>query len=107
LKFEGETADMLSSLLMQYYDQSVDIPQEILIPASIEDRQVIREWLEEKRGKGLSILIPRKGRGLELLHIAEQNAEHGFKMERKSLDDSDESLRLLMERLHLRRFPGK
>jgi len=107
LKFEGETADMLSSLLMQYYDQSVDIPQEILIPASIEDRQVIREWLEEKRGKGLSILIPRKGRGLELLHIAEQNAEHGFKMERKSLDDSDESLRLLMERLHLRRFPRK
>jgi len=107
LKFEGETVDMLSSLLTQYYDNATDIPQEILIPAPIEDLEIIREWLEEKRGKALAIVIPRRGRGLELLRIAEQNAEHGFKMERKSLEDPEESLRLLMEKLHLRRLPGK
>jgi len=107
LKFEGETVDMLSSLLMQYYDNATDIPQEILIPAPIEDIEIIREWLEEKRGKALAVVIPRRGRGLELLRIAEQNAEHGFKMERKSLEDPEESLRLLMEKLHLRHLPGK
>jgi len=107
LKFEGETADMLSSLLMQYYDHAEEIPPEVLIPALIEDHEIIQEYLEEKRGKALSLVIPRRGRGRELLRIAEQNAEHCLKMERKSFEDPVESLRLLMEKLRLRNYPGK
>ncbi|SEM51682.1 Excinuclease ABC subunit C [Syntrophus gentianae] len=107
LKYEGETKDMLSSLLVQYYDSAAEIPQEILIPYSLEDQEIMNEYLEERRGKALSLLVPRRGRGLELLRIAQQNAEHRLKMERKSFEDPEASLPLLMEKLHLRRFPEK
>lgn len=107
LKFEGEIAGMLSSLLMQYYETVEDLPREILIPAAVEDQGVIGEYLEEKRGKALVVVAPRRGRGLELLRIAQQNAEQRMKRERKSLEDPEESLRLLREKLHLRRFPAK
>ncbi|OPY14691.1 MAG: UvrABC system protein C [Syntrophus sp. PtaB.Bin001] len=106
-RFDGETSDMLSSLIMQYYDRAEDIPREVIIPTPIEDYNVIREYLEEKRGKALSLLVPGKGHGRELLRIATQNAEHYLKMERKSLEDPAESLGLLKEKLHLSRFPGK
>ncbi len=107
LKFEGEIADMLSSLLMQYYETIEDIPREILIPATVEDQGVIGEYLAEKRGKSLTVVAPRRGRGLELLRIAQQNAEQRMTLERKSLEDPEESLRLLREKLHLQRFPAK
>jgi excinuclease ABC subunit C len=107
LRFEGETADMLSSLIVQYYNRAEDIPREVIIPVSIEDCDVIREYLEEKRGKALSLVVPQRGQGRELLRIAVQNAQQSLKMERKSLEDPAESLRLLMEKLHLSRFPGK
>lgn len=107
LKFDGETGDMLSSLLVQYYDSAAEIPQEILVPTPLEDSEVIREYLEEKRGRALALLVPRRGRGGELLRIAQQNAEHRLKMERKSFEDPAESLRLLMEKLSLRHYPEK
>jgi excinuclease ABC subunit C len=96
LRFEGETADMLSSLIVQYYNRAEDIPREVIIPVSIEDCDVIREYLEEKRGKALSLVVPQRGQGRELLRIAVQNAQQSLKMERKSLEDPAESLRLLM-----------
>jgi excinuclease ABC subunit C len=107
LRFEGETGDMVSSLLVQYYDSAAEIPQEILVPTPLEDSEVIHEYLEEKRGKPLSLVVPRRGRGRELLRIAEQNAEHRLKMERKSFEDPAESLGLLRERLNLHRYPEK
>jgi excinuclease ABC subunit C len=107
LKFEGETKDMLSSLLMQYYDSTAEIPREILIPDLFEDQELMREYLEEKRGRALSLLAPRRGRNLELLRMAGQNAEHRLKMERKSLEDPAESLSLMADKLQLRRFPKR
>jgi len=58
LKFEGETADMLSSLLMQYYDHAEEIPPEVLIPALIEDHEIIQEYLEESGGRHCLLLFP-------------------------------------------------
>jgi len=107
LKFEGETKDMLSSLLMQYYEAAAEIPREILIPDLFEDQELMREYLEEKRGRALSLLVPRRGRNLELLRMAGQNAEHRMKMERKSLEDPAESLALTADKLQLRRFPKR
>ena len=54
-------AEVLSSLLRQYYDVELFIPAEVVIPGEIEDADVLAEWLSEKRGKKVDLIVPRRG----------------------------------------------
>ncbi|MDO8784621.1 MAG: excinuclease ABC subunit UvrC, partial [Syntrophales bacterium] len=100
-----KTSEILSSLLKQYYDGGVFIPGEIIVPLDMEDRAVMEEWLAEKRGKAVSIAIPQRGQGMDILRVAGRNAENIFKTEYLSADNPEETIRMLAEILHLRKPP--
>ena len=104
LKLAGETPDLLSSLVKQYYDNSVHIPDGIILPFEIEDREVIRDWLSEKKPGRVSVMAPRRGKGVEILRIAQHNAQNAFNAERQS-GDPEETLGLLVRLLHLNNNP--
>jgi len=100
-------AEVLSSLLGQYYDGELFIPAEVVIPEEIEDGGVLAEWLSEKRGKRVELLVPRRGPRRDLVAIARQNAEDSFKAERAVRMDEEASLALLRDKLHLHRLPRR
>jgi len=102
-----EPAEVLSSLIKQYYDDALHVPDEILIPLELEDRQVIGEWLSEKHGRGISVTVPKRGEGRDLLAAAQRNAEHALQEGRLRDDDPAEALRLLREKLRLAREPQR
>lgn len=105
-KIGVDSAEVLSSLLKQYYDGDVFIPQEIIIPETIEDKRVIEEWLSDKRkGKKVSIINPKRGDRVSLLSIAVNNAENVFTTERIRKDDEEEALQKLAEKLGLKKTP--
>jgi excinuclease ABC subunit C len=102
------SAEVLSSLLKQYYDGGVFIPQEIIISETIEDKRVIEEWLTEKRkGKKVTIVVPKRGDRVRLLSIAVNNAENVFTTERIRKDDEEKALNKLAERLGLKKIPHR
>lgn len=100
-------AEVLSSLLRQYYDKEMFIPAEVVIPADIEDGKVLAEWLSEKRGKRVDLLVPRRGPRKDLVGIARQNAEDSFKAERAVRMDEEAAMVLLRDKLHLHRLPSR
>jgi len=100
-------AEVLSSLLGQYYDGELFIPAEVVIPEEIEDGGVLAEWLSEKRGKRVELIVPRRGPRRDLVAIARQNAEDSFKAERAVRMDEEAALALLRDRLHLHRLPRR
>lgn len=100
-------AEVLSSLLGQYYDGELFIPAEVVIPEAIEDGGVLAEWLSEKRGKRVELIVPRRGPRRDLVAIARQNAEDSFKAERAVRMDEEAALALLRDRLHLHRLPRR
>jgi excinuclease ABC subunit C len=103
-----DSAEVLSSLLKQYYDGGVFIPQEIIISEAIEDKRVIEEWLTEKRkGKKVTIVVPKRGDRVRLLSIAVNNAENVFTTERIRKDDEEKALNTLVERLSLKKIPHR
>jgi excinuclease ABC subunit C len=102
-----KTSEILSSLLKQYYDGGVFIPGEIIVPLDMEDRAVMEEWLTEKREKAVSIVIPQRGQGVDILRVARRNAENIFKTEYLSADNPEETIRMLAEILHLRKPPER
>jgi len=69
---EGE---VLSNFLRRYYMHSPIIPEEIILPSSPDDSNMITQWLKEKRGGKVELTEPKKGKKHRLLEMAEKNAK--------------------------------
>ena len=69
-----EEPEILSSFLKQFYHHTAHVPPEILLPAQIEDNQVVERWLSERRGGKVTLRVPRRGQKRKLLEMVEENA---------------------------------
>ncbi len=106
-KTKAGSPEILSSFLKQYYDGDVPIPEEVIIPEEIEDRDVVAEWMSDKRQKRVSLLVPKRGARVDLLKIAAENAKNIFSADRDSEVEREETLRLLAGRLRLKALPRR
>jgi excinuclease ABC subunit C len=70
-KPEGE---ILETLLQQYYLEAEDIPKEVMIQTPLEDTGAITRWLGERRGEGVSIVVPEGGEEAKLVRLTKSNA---------------------------------
>ena len=71
---ETEKQEAVSALLRQYYMDADYVPAEILIPCELEDRDVLLEMLEKKRGGKVIISVPKAGQKAQLLEMCAKNA---------------------------------
>src|SRR3990172_1384312 len=68
-------ADVMAEFIKQYYDQAANVPPEVLLPHEVEEAQVIRQWLSQRRGDGgVEIKVPHSGQKEELIQMAAENA---------------------------------
>lgn len=65
---------ILSSFLKQFYAGTPFVPREIMLPAEIEDGEIIEEWLTKKKGQKVYIRVPKKGTKEKLVELAGKNA---------------------------------
>lgn len=72
---ESDDPEVLASFLQQFYDSATDIPPKILLPNEIEEMHIIQSWLKGKRGMKVSLTVPRKGEGKQLIAMATENAK--------------------------------
>lgn len=66
---------ILSSFLKQFYAGTPFIPREIMLQEEIEDRELLEEWLESRKGRKVRITVPKKGTKEKLVELAYQNAK--------------------------------
>jgi excinuclease ABC subunit C len=72
---ETPDATVMADFLKQFYNQSPSVPSQVLLPQEIAEMQIIREWLNTKRGgKKVELRIPREGPQQELIQMAAENA---------------------------------
>jgi excinuclease ABC subunit C len=107
IRLRAGNAELISSLLMRYYDGAADIPEEVVVPAALEDGDLLAEWLAEKRGRGVSIVTPKRGETLATLGIAVRNAENAFRTAKLAADRPEATLPLIAEKLKLRTVPRR
>ncbi len=77
-QIDFDPADFFSSLLKQIYLDQQYIPGLIHVPADFEDREVLEEFLTERRGRRVEIHTPQRGQKKALLALVETNAKHSF-----------------------------
>lgn len=70
--------EALQDFVKQFYADAKDIPGEILLSCDIDDRELIEEWLFEKRGKKVKLLVPQRGKKADLMRLCEKNVEQAI-----------------------------
>jgi excinuclease ABC subunit C len=103
-----EPGDFFSAALQQYYLQDTFTPKEIMVPADIEDAEVLESWLSERKGSRVHIRSPRRGLNAELLDLVMRNAHLCFVTRFRILKPKgEELLRPLQEVLGLDTLPRR
>lgn len=66
-----------SALIERYYSMRDRVPARIALDGEVEDEELLLAWLEDKRGKKVSLIHPQKGEHLSIVQLCIKNAnEH-------------------------------
>jgi excinuclease ABC subunit C len=69
-----ESPEIMTSFVKQFYDKAAYIPSKILLQHNIDEALVIEGWLRKKRGTKVTIRVPRRGKGRQLVQMVAENA---------------------------------
>jgi len=73
-----EPCQIMSCFIKQFYDSTPYIPPLLLFQYPVEDKTIIENWLQSKRGTRVHIQVPRRGNKKQLVKIVAENAEQGL-----------------------------
>ncbi len=99
--------EWLAGFLGQFYEDARVIPQEVLLPYSAGDTEALEEWLSERRGTRVRVLVPERGEKRRLVEMAQTNAQHSFTSRKEMELRDDDILESLRERLRLDKKPAR
>ncbi len=99
--------ELLPSFVNLYYDQGNFVPEEILLPLDIEEREGLEALLSERKGEKARVMVPKRGEKRDLVDMAQRNAEQAAIERRRTKDETEAVLRRLQERLSLKRLPRR
>jgi excinuclease ABC subunit C len=105
--WEMETEEGLASFLNEYYDMDTPIPPQILLPLAIPDPEPLEELLTEKAARRVTINVPQRGSKLDIVKLAEKNAQTAAEERMAREASSANLLDDLAERLHLPKVPKR
>ncbi len=93
--------EILTEFVKQYY-ATAPIPDEIVLEDDILDKEIIKEWLEDKVKHKIKIRVAEDGDLFSLVRIAKKNAH--ITLTEKTMKDEN-PLFILEKLLHLPRLP--
>jgi excinuclease ABC subunit C len=74
----GGDAEVMGAVLGQFYERRVS-PPEIDLPVGIEDEEAMGQWLSERAGRRVRLLVPQRGDRKALVELATRNAELSYR----------------------------
>jgi excinuclease ABC subunit C len=74
----GGDVDVLQAAVAQFYELRVP-PAEINLPLEIEDADAMEEWLSQRAGRRVRIMVPQRGDKRALVELATRNAELAYR----------------------------
>lgn len=75
---EDGVGEATAEFLKRYYQDATFVPNEILLPTHVEEREIIESWLRQKKGAKVTLQVPERGEKKRLLDLAATNAEQAL-----------------------------
>ncbi len=105
--------EVVAAFIREHYGEggsgAAHVPDEVIVPVLPEGADGVSEWLSERRegSRAVQVLSPQRGPRRELIDLAQQNAKHAFEEKRRAVDDIDDRLLRVQERLRLPTLPRR
>ncbi|MEN6621276.1 MAG: excinuclease ABC subunit UvrC [Smithella sp.] len=106
VKTKADVAEIISSAMPQYYGSS-NLPDEIILPFSLPDENIIAEWLSDKKGKKVILTAPQRGSKKALSDMACANARELMGAAQRKEEQKKASMQILFEKLFLTKLPRR
>ena len=71
---EEEKGEILGAFVRQYYTATAEIPKEIFLEAEIPDDALTAELLSGRKGRKVSLTVPKRGEKEHFMEMAKRNA---------------------------------
>ncbi|HXT36139.1 MAG TPA: excinuclease ABC subunit UvrC, partial [Chloroflexota bacterium] len=95
---DQEDGAILSAFLAQYYVDSTELPEELLLPAEPDDSEALGALLTTKRGRKVTVTVPKRGDKAALVEVAATNARQSAELRRqKLLSDNQKAIQSMTE----------
>jgi excinuclease ABC subunit C len=100
---------ILQRVLEEHYWMAdpVEIPSEILVQYELSDAEILTDWLSERKGRKVSIIVPQRQTKAELIEMVERNAKYELERTQRFSDRNLQSLQDLAEILDLPDLPKR
>ena len=85
LNGDEERADVITDFVKQYYVGTPYIPSDIMLQEPPRDSELIGQWLSEKTGHRVKIVVPKRGQKEKLVELAEKNAINVLRQDREKI----------------------
>jgi len=109
VELDTTDSEVLQAFVEQFYFSSPEVPEEITIPAEIENRKELGEWLSETEQHPVRIGLPETEKTKELIHMSNMNAKRALRriliLDQKEEEVVNEGVKELRNKLNLRHAP--
>jgi len=102
-----EPGRIIASFIKQFYSSATHVPREILLQIQPDEVEVIRSWLESRRGRKVNLIVPQRGEKKKLVDMVARNAVQALEqMQAKWLADSGRTAGAVHELQQYLRLPA-
>ena len=67
-------SETMTAFVKQFYSGVPFIPGTLLLQEDVQDHEIISQWLSERKGQKVNLVVPKKGQKERLVELAAQNA---------------------------------
>src|SRR6478672_3748530 len=100
---------ILQRVLEEHYQnaESVEIPSEILVQHELPEVEMLAEFLTERKGRKVTIVVPQRQTKAELIEMVERNAQYELERTQRVSDRNSEAMQDLADLLDLPEIPRR
>ncbi len=102
-----DAADALTAFIQHYYAGERTIPDELLLPLTLDASSTLEEWLTELKGRKVRLHQPRRGTKLDLVNLAGRNAQAALSEKTATRQGGERTLHELQQKLALPGLPRR
>lgn len=105
----GTPGAILQRVLEEHYQaaDSVEIPTEILVQHELPEAEMLAEYLSDRKGRKVTLLVPQRQVKAELIEMVERNAKYELERTQRFSDRNTEAMQDLADILDLPDLPHR
>lgn len=79
---DDNPAEILSSFVGQFYDDAAVVPRELILQHQLPDLTIVQEFLADRRGGPVRLLVPQRGSKRQLVEMVSKSAQDNLEQNR-------------------------